>query len=146
MPDPNPTLATADKVRSVLQDAEDGVTRYAIFQRLEGSVNYTVIDSVLDYFAELDLVADEGKGGKVTWTGRRHTATEHLDAGPHDLFRDMPPSEVPRDNLDRLIRAPTRTSYRMWRDRSPEERLRASFSLTAFASKLGEGRRRDART
>jgi hypothetical protein len=63
----NPTLATVTKVQSILQDAEGPVTRYELHKRLEGTVNYPVLNAILAYFGELRLIVDEGAGGKVLW-------------------------------------------------------------------------------
>ncbi|MGQ0534696.1 MAG: hypothetical protein ACT4PT_01340 [Methanobacteriota archaeon] len=161
----NTTLETAAKIQAVLEAADAPLSRYEIFHRLGGSVNYRIIDSVLDHFEQLGVVRDEGKGGHVSWIGARIQVRNAADkptpakanhpgkaqsqkpqSGPVDeWFCDMPPSEVPRDNLDRVLKVPTATSYRMWHHRTPEERMRASFALTAMAARLREGRRRDAR-
>lgn len=63
----NPTLATVSKVQDVLEDAGEPLSRYELHKRLGGSVNYPVLDAILDYFAELKVVVDEGAGGKVLW-------------------------------------------------------------------------------
>lgn len=63
----NPTLATIVKIQTILEDAGEPLTRYELHKRLGGSVNYPVLESVLNYLAMLRLVVDEGKGGKVLW-------------------------------------------------------------------------------
>jgi hypothetical protein len=63
----NPTLATVAKVQGVLEDAEGPVSRYELHKRLGGTVNYPVLDAVLDYFSGLKVIVDEGVGGKVLW-------------------------------------------------------------------------------
>ncbi len=63
----NPTLATVAKVQQALEDADGPVSRYELHKRLEGTVNYPVLDAVLAYFSRLRVVHDEGAGGKVLW-------------------------------------------------------------------------------
>lgn len=63
----NPTLATITRVQEVLQNAEAPLTRYQLHKRLEGAVNYPVLEAVLHYFGELKVVVDEGAGGKILW-------------------------------------------------------------------------------
>lgn len=63
----NPTLATVSKVQGVLEDAEGPISRYELHKRLDGTVNYPVLDAILGYFSELKVVVDEGSGGKVLW-------------------------------------------------------------------------------
>lgn len=63
----NPTLATMAKVQRVLEDAAGPITRYQLHKRLEGTVNYPVLDAALGYFAALRLIVDEGPRGKVLW-------------------------------------------------------------------------------
>lgn len=76
----NPTLATVVKVQSVLEAAGEPLTRYELHKRLRGSVNYPVLESVLTYFAEMRLVVDEGKGGKVLWVHTTHPKATKLFA------------------------------------------------------------------
>ncbi len=63
----NPNLATVSKVQEVLRDAGEPLSRYELHKRLGGSVNYPVLDAVLNYFAALKVVYDEGPGGKALW-------------------------------------------------------------------------------
>jgi hypothetical protein len=74
----NPTLLTIRKVQGVLQDAERPISRYEIHKRLLGSVNYPVIDAVLDHLAKLRLIVDEGAGGKVLWVHATSEAARKL--------------------------------------------------------------------
>lgn len=74
----NPTLATVVKVQAVLEAAGEPLTRYELHKRLAGSVNYPVLESVLNYFAEMCLVVDEGKGGKVLWVHTTHPKARKL--------------------------------------------------------------------
>lgn len=76
----NPTLATLVKVQAVLQSAGEPLTRYELHKRLGGSVNYRVLESVLNYFAEMRLVVDEGKGRKVLWVHTTHPKARRLFA------------------------------------------------------------------
>lgn len=76
----NPTLATLVKVQSVLQSAGEPLTRYELHKRLGASVNYPVLEAVLTYFAEMRLVVDEGKGGKVLWVHATHPKARKLFA------------------------------------------------------------------
>ena len=76
--DRNPTLATVVKVQAVLEDAEEPMTRYEIHKRLGGSVNYPVLESVLNYFAEMRLIVDEGKRGNVLWVHNTHSKAGKL--------------------------------------------------------------------
>ena len=43
------------------------MSRYQLHKRLEGTVNYPVIEAVLAYFAQLKVVYDEGPGGRFLW-------------------------------------------------------------------------------
>ncbi|MEA3137408.1 MAG: hypothetical protein QOC71_1689 [Thermoplasmata archaeon] len=63
----NPTLATLSKVQGILEGAEGPISRYELHKRLEGTVNYPVLDAVLGYFSGLKVIVDEGAGGKVLW-------------------------------------------------------------------------------
>ena len=58
------------------------------------------------------------------------------------LSRLSPPDVEPR--LADLVKRPTPRSYAQTKRATPEERLRASFALTAFAHNLGD-RAREAR-
>lgn len=76
----NPTLATLVKVQATLEVAGKPLSRYEIHKRLGGAVNYPVLDSILAYLAEMRLVVDEGKGGKVLWIHNTHTRARKLFA------------------------------------------------------------------
>ena len=64
----NPTLATIAKVQRVLRDAATPISRYELHKRLGGTVNYPVLEAVLRHFAQLNVLHDDGAGGKVRWT------------------------------------------------------------------------------
>ncbi|MFA5860604.1 MAG: hypothetical protein WDA16_02810 [Candidatus Thermoplasmatota archaeon] len=74
----NPTLSTVVKVQRVLEDAQEPITRYEIHKRLGGSVNYPVLESVLNYFAQMRLIVDEGKKGSVLWVHNTHAKAAKL--------------------------------------------------------------------
>lgn len=63
----NPTLATVSKVQEVLEDADGPMSRYELHKRLGGTVNYPVLEAVLNHFSQLKVVIDEGSGGKILW-------------------------------------------------------------------------------
>lgn len=63
----NPTLATVAKVQQVLEKADGPLSRYAVHKLLGGTVNYPVLEAVLQYFVQLRVVYDEGAGGKLLW-------------------------------------------------------------------------------
>lgn len=76
----NPTLETLVKVQTVLEEAEAPLSRYEIHKRVGRAVNYPVIESILAYLAEMRLVVDEGKGGKVLWVHNVHAKARSLFA------------------------------------------------------------------
>lgn len=65
----NPTLATVGKVQAVLEQAGGPMSRYELHKRLEGTVNYPVLEAALEHFTRLGVLDDGGPGGKVSWTG-----------------------------------------------------------------------------
>lgn len=63
----NPTLATMNKVQGVLEAADGPLSRYALHKQLAGTVNYPVLEAILAYFVRLQVIYDEGPGGKLLW-------------------------------------------------------------------------------
>ncbi len=62
-----PTTTTLRAIQRVLQDAAVPISRYQIRKSLGNSVSQPTVDEALDYLASVELVYDEGPGGKALW-------------------------------------------------------------------------------
>lgn len=62
-----PTTSTLRVIQEVLRGAAVPMSRYQIRKELGNSVSQPTLDEALDYLSSVDLVYDEGPGGKALW-------------------------------------------------------------------------------
>ena len=66
-PLPHSAYAALRRIQDILEKASGPISHRQVQVRLRGSVRPEVVEAALGFLGSLNLVADEGPGGRVLW-------------------------------------------------------------------------------